>query len=481
MLKAFFRDSAIYTLPSLISRGLSFFLFPLYTQVLSPSDYGAFDILVVFGNLITLTVALEISQGVARYYTEEKDPHKKILYASTSFWFSLMSYFLFMIVSLVFSTTLTGWLLEETSWTGIFQLYSVHIFLYGLFCLIQNQFRWEFRSKTYSLISIIVTFTTAGVSVYLAYFLEWGIYGILYGLISGSLVGCLYGLWNLRNTYQFKFESSYLKEMIRFSAPLIPSSIAVFLSLYIDRLMINHYLSLEEVGIYGIGYRLASIVGLLMIGFKGALTPLIYNNYNKKNTPKDLAVIFRYFSAAALVVFLGLSIFSKEILTIITTPAYIPASQVVIYLVPAIFFSNMYVFAPGITITKKTHFLIYINMGGALVNFLLNLVLIPLYGIPGAAIATFIGYGFVFGVHMVISQKLYFVPHHWKQLVLAIFAFGLIARLGVEIDTDFRFDFLWKFGLLILSIPLVVFLKLILKEEVAQAYLFVKHRVFPKS
>ncbi|MDO9551435.1 lipopolysaccharide biosynthesis protein [Rhodonellum sp.] len=480
MLKAFFKDSAIYTLPSLVSRGLSFFLFPLYTQVLSPTDYGAFDILVVFGNLITLTVALEISQGVARYYTEEQDPDKKIVYASTSFWFSLVCYFLFMVFSLIFSTTLTGWLLDDKSWSGIFQLYTLHIFLYGLFCLIQNQFRWEFRSKTYALISIIVTLTTAGVSVYLAYFLKWGIHGILYGLISGSFVGCVYGLWNLRSTYQLKFDSSYLKKMITFSAPLIPSSIAVFMSLYIDRLMINHYLSLEEVGIYGIGYRLASIVGLLMIGFKGALTPLIYNNYNKKNTPKDLAVIFRYFSAAALMIFLGLSIFSKEILTIITTPAYIPASQVVIYLIPAVFFSNMYVFAPGITITKKTHFLIYINMGGALVNFLLNLVLIPRYGISGAAIATFIGYGFVFGVHMIISQKLYFVPHKWKQLVLAIGVFGLIAGFGLTMDSDYRFNFLIKLGILIMTIPLVVLLKLILKKEVVQVYVFVKHRFFPK-
>ena len=89
MIRPLFRDSVIYTVPTVISQGLAFFLIPLYTRVLSPADYGTLDMLMVSGNFVRLTVALEVSQGVARYYLDEKDHNRQVLYASTAFWFTL--------------------------------------------------------------------------------------------------------------------------------------------------------------------------------------------------------------------------------------------------------------------------------------------------------------------------------------------------------------------------------------------------------
>src|SRR5262249_49435637 len=146
-----------------------------------------------------------------------------------------------------------------------FQIGMVYIWLNGIFYLVQNQFRWELRSTAYAVVALLMTLVTAVVAVTLAYGLSFGLVGILYGSATGAFVGCLAGLWRLRTSIRFRFASHSLREMLRFSVPLVPSGIAVFVSLYVDRLMINHFLSLDDVGLYGIGFRVASTVGLLMV------------------------------------------------------------------------------------------------------------------------------------------------------------------------------------------------------------------------
>jgi O-antigen/teichoic acid export membrane protein len=461
MLKAFLRDSVIYAIPSFVSRGLSVFLVPLYTRVLKPSDYGALDMLLVFGNLVSLTVVLEVSQGVARYYSDEKDSDRKILYASSAFWFTLSCYTMFLIFSLVFTPTLSRLVMGVDGLERIFRLGVLYLWLNGLFLLAHNQFRWELRSKNYSVVSLVVAFITASVAVTLAYGLKWGLPGILFGMIAGSLLGCIYGFWCLRNTFRFRFKWARLKEMLVFSAPLVPSGIAVFVSLYIDRLMINHYMSLDAVGLYGIGFRLASVVGLVMAGFQGALTPLVYAHYREEQTPRQLATIFRVFLAFALLVFLALSIFAREVLWVMTTPAYYSASQIVIYLVPAALLSNMYIFAPGIAIAKKTHLFLWINLGGAVLNTFLNWLLIPIFGITGAAFGKLLGYGCIFAAYMFFSQRFYYVPHKWKPLgllvaMVAVLAFGgSRVGFGIAIDVTIKIAFLCIAGLLFMASGLV--------------------------
>ena len=422
MIRAFFRDSLIYTIPAILSRGLSIILVPLYTRVLSLVDYGALDMLMVFGSLANLTVALEVSQGVARFYAAEEEREKKVQYASTAFWFTLFCYTLFLVATISLAPLLSQFIIGRADLDPVFRLGMAYIWANGIFYLVQNQFRWELRSKQYAVCSVLVTLTTASLAVTMAYFLEWGLSGLLWGMLGGALAGCFYGISSLRASFQPVFKKERLKEMLLFSAPLVPSGIAVFISHYIDRLMINHFLSLGDLGLYGIGFRLSSIVGLVMVGFQGALTPLIYTNYKSPDTPGQVAVIFRAFLFFALMLFFGLAGFADEILRLLTTPEYYSAAGVVVFLVPAILISNMYIFAPGIGIAKKTHLTLWINIGGALANTCFNYFLIPLFGIRGAAAATLLGYVFVFTAYMRFSQKFYPVAHNWPALAKATFA-----------------------------------------------------------
>lgn len=467
MIRRFFRDSAIYTLPSILSYGISFFLIPLYTRVLTPTDYGALDMITVFGSLVALTVALEVSQGVARFYMDEETTDGKKVLASTALWFTVLTFTAFLIVALAFAPELSLIVIGAPGFDDVFRLGTVFIWVNGLFYLLKNQLRWELRSKAYSAVSIVHSLTTAGASVLLAYVFQFGIYGFLAGMILGTAAGTLLGFYHLKTTFQLRLDLAKLRTMLAFSIPLVPSSIAVFVSMYIDRLMINYYLSLEEVGLYGIGYRLASVSTLVLVGFQMALTPLVYKHYQEPETPRQLATIFRTFLAIVIVIFLILSLFADVALMILTTPAYYAAGQVVVFLVPAILLSQMYIFAPGIGIAKKTHLFVWINAGGAILNIFFNWMLIPQVGYVGAAIATLLGYVCVFGAHMYCSQKLYYVPHNWGAIAGVVLVAMIFVAVGLQLHFGLYIDLLIRSGLILLMTGAFLFFGIVNKEEIA--------------
>ncbi len=477
MIRAFFKDGLIYALPALLSRGLSVFLVPLYTRVLSPADYGSFDLLMAVSNFLLIVVAFEVSQGLARFYAAEKNRFLQIKYASSALWFTFGCHFIFSVVMFFFSGPLSVFVMGRENTQAEFQVGIAYIFLSAIFSLIQNQFRWELRSKHYAAASLLFSFSSAAAVVVFAYFLKMGLMGLLLGMLLGVLLAVIYGLWNLRGSFGFYFDYVCLKQMLIFSIPLVPSSLAVVSSVYIDRLMLNYLMSVDDVGIFGIGARLASIAGLLVVGFQGALTPLVYTYYQEPETPRQLASIFRYFSAASLLLCAFVSIFAKDILFLVTTPDYYSAASVVVFLTPAILLAQMYIFAPGIGIAKKNHIMVWVNVGGLLLGASLNWLFIPIFGIDGAALSTCISHFFVFSALMVFSQRYYFVPHAWSRILMSCLVCGALVAFALHLELVVWVRWLVNLILLLFMFVSFLFFGVIRMDEINQVKTIVVNRL----
>lgn len=474
MIKEFFRDSFIYTIPGIVVNGIQFFLVPLFTQILSSEEYGAYDMLLIFSNIVMLTIAFEVSQGLARHYAEETNEKNKILYASSSLWFTILVNVVFVIIFLLFSESLSDLIIGAKGYEEFFSWGVVWIAINGIYYLIQNQFRWSFKAKDYAIVSILYAVLVGGLSLYLCLYLDYGLLGIIWAMLAASVICSLIGWYKLREIYQLKWSTEKLKEMLKYSLPLVPSSISVFISVYIDRIMINHYLDLSEVGLYGIGYRIASISGLVLIGFQSSLTPLIYKYYKDEATKGKLANLFRMFVGLTLFIFMFLSIFSKEIIVLFTNEGYYAASSIIIYLVPAVLLSRMYIFTPGIGIAKKTKVILYINIVGALINTLLNYLLIPNFGIIGASIATSLGYIIVFMMYIYYSQKYYRINHNWTKIILTTFLVFVITFFAMDIEFTRAINYLIKISLLLIFPLYLLVFGLVNKEEITEIILKAK-------
>lgn len=200
--------------------------------------------------------------------------------------------------------------------------------------------------------------------------------------------------------------------------------------MYIDRIAIKDLLGLEELGIFGVAYRFASVAGLVMIGFQSSLMPLVYKHYKEENTPKDISKILNIFTVFALFTVAGSILFAKEMVVLFTTEAFYSSANLIAILVMTVFFSNMYIFAPGIGIAKKTKLTAMVTISSAILNTILNYTLIPVFGLIGATYATLISVvtGFLF--YMVIAYKYYPIPYKIKELIFS-FVFVLICSYGI--------------------------------------------------
>jgi O-antigen/teichoic acid export membrane protein len=435
MLRQFLRDSLVYGLAGILSRGVSLFLVPLYTRVLTPADYGVVDLLGVFATLVNLTIALEISQAVVRFYADSTSPDDRRGYASTSLWFTAAIYTTFVVLAMVMAPGIGQILLGGPERVQIIRVAIASIWVNGLFYLVQNQLRWELRPLHFAAVSLTYTGVSITASVVLVLILRVGVLGVVVGQLCGYVVGLAVGSVFTRRVFAFRFDANKLREMLRFSVPLVPSSIGVFVALYIDRITISKLMTLADVGLFGIGYRVASLMTLLMIGVQGALTPLIFSRYREPETPGEIARIFRFFTAIALLGCLALASLSPEVLRLVTVPAFYGAAQVVPLLAPASLISTMYIFAPGLGIAKRTGVMAIITLSGAALNTALNLLLVPRLGIVGAALGTLVSASLTFAAYMVTSQRTYRVPHDWGRLGLAVLVTIVLAAatLGLPV------------------------------------------------
>jgi len=456
MLRDFIKDSAIYTLSIVLSRGINIILVPIYTRVFSPADYGIIDIMAVVSNLVNLTIALEISQAVARFYAEMKAVEEKKDYVSTALWFTVIVNVIFVVVSQYYCNTVGPWVLGDSYNETLFRVAIFSMAANGIFYLFQNQLRWQLQSFHYAITSVITVLVSVSVTITLIFGVGLGLISVFYGQLVGYTVGAVFSYCFARESYGLIFNRVSLKKMLAFSIPLVPSSIGVFLAVYIDRIAIKELMTIADVGLYGIAYRISSLVGLIIAGVQSSLTPLIYNQYEEAGTPAEIARIFRYFLWGAFLFFLGLSLFARELLLIFTTPQFYGAYIIVPILVPAVLLAGMYVFAPGLAIAKRTKSIAVISISAAFLNTVLNFTLIPYLGIRGAAIATLVGAAMQFSLYVWLGNKYYPIPYDWKRYARALSVIIFLVIGGGFIAVSLWIGFLvklliWVTGLILVT------------------------------
>lgn len=425
MLKKFFKDSVYYGTANFLSRALGLLLVPIYSRIFSPADFGVIDILLMLGTLINLVAPLEISQAVARFYAEAGSDEDRMGLMVVGWWYTVLSLSIIVLITFLFKSSLASVALDIQH-AHVILWASFFYFAYGLYYYLSNQLRWRLMSKQYTISIIITNVVVFLTTFYLLTVRELYFEGYFGGLIAGHLAGVIYILWMQRDIRWQKINWAKLRPMIMFSIPLVLSSLGVFLSLYVDRIFIQRMLSLHEVGLYGIGYRFASVAGLIIVGFQSALTPLIYQHYREPETPRKLSRIFRFFCLIVLFVISGLILFSKEILIVFSTPSYYEGHSLIPIIAASIALSSMYIFAAGLMIAKKTKIIMGISLLTAILNVLGNLILIPVWGVLGAGVATCFSALFGFFCQMKMAHRFYDVPYDGlRVVVVSVVAIGI--------------------------------------------------------
>jgi O-antigen/teichoic acid export membrane protein len=432
MIERLLRDGVVYALAAIVSRGVTFLLVPIYTRLLDPARYGALELILTAGLLVNMIVALEVGQGLAREWAEQRDEARRRSLASTALSFTLLAHAAFLAVALAASTPIATVLLGAPGFEPELRAGIVFIAVNAVFLQLQNQFRWDLRARSYAAVSVLYGVLTVVLGAGLGRL--HGLQGVLYGQALAAGLCCAISLVLLRGQLRPAIDTRQLARMLRFSLPLVPSGVAVFASFYVNRLILAALASLAEVGVLGVGQRVAGLTTLLIVGLQGALTPLVYRHHQEPGVPAQLAQIFEGFVAVAMLCCLLLSVFGRELIGWLAPPEFAAAAALLPWLAPAALLSQMYVFAPGIAIARKTTWQLALTGVSAVLAILLNLLLIPQWGAWGAAVASCAAAAVFLVLWVAASQRSYALPLRVAVLGAAVAGYVPLVWLGLWVD-----------------------------------------------
>jgi len=435
-------DTIIYGVSTILGRFLTFLLVPFYTNVLSPSEFGIVSY--VFSLLAFLNVVFGYGMESAYFrYSSSLEIGEKKQNFSTPFTSLFLSSILFAILIIVFSEPLSKLAAIPNEHKNIVQ-YSAWILCFDALALIPfASLRMERKSKTFATIKFFNIAITVLLNIVLLLKFHFGIEGIFMSNLVASILTFVFLLLTIIKNFSPRFSSQLYKALLKFGLPYVPAGIATMMVQVIDRPILRSLTNDATVGIYQANYRLGILMMMLVSIFDYAWRPFFLSHAKEENAKELFARILTYFFLVMMVVFLVVSLFVDEIITfkffghsLIHQNYWSGLSIVPIVLAAYMCLGISTNMSAGIYIEKKTKWLPPITFLGAGINVLVNFLLIPAYGITGAAWATFCSYFLMALALYFIVQKIYPVEYEWKRILKIAIAGALADRKSTRLNSS---------------------------------------------
>ncbi|MBI5789095.1 MAG: flippase [Candidatus Schekmanbacteria bacterium] len=436
-IKKLFSDSIFYVLGNTAGKIVGFLLIPLYTRYLTPADYGILSLCSLFGSFLFIFLNLGMSSAIFKNYFKAETPEGKNLVLSTSGFIMLLISLPVMGIIIVNSAGISRLLLGSPVYANAVIIVSLTGVFSQLAKIPFSCLRAQGESKKYAVLTLSDTGFTLLLTIFLVVAFKKGFWGILISQCLAGLLVCLILIpWILRDV-PFRFSLTEAKSLLRFGVPLIFSGIGGIILTLSDRYMLKMYSTLDQVGIYSLGYRFGEILWFLAWAFQLAWPQFVFSNEKSPNANELYSKTSTYFFAIMSFVCLSLSILAREIIILATTPKFLEAYRVIpIIALSQLFYGLFNVVAVGVYLKSKTSYFSTAVGIAALLNVGLNFLWIPSFGMMGAAYATLLAYIFQFIMIVVLSMKLYPVRYEFGRIIKLIAISLALYLAGVLINIE---------------------------------------------
>ena len=401
--KYLFKNIGLLALSNFATRLISFFLVPLYTNILTTAEYGTYDLFYTTVSVLIPILTLNIHDAVLRF-SLEKDVDKNAV-ATIAFRFLLLG-------SLTVILGLAANAIFHISETV--QLYAVFFFLiffsHAMSGIVTSLIRGIDRIKELSISSVIASIVTIGCNILFLVVFRWGLNGYFLANIIGPLVQCFYLLISahiLRYIKPREKFSQEKKDMLAYSKPLIANSIAWWVNNASDRYVIIFFCGIASNGIYSIASKIPSILNIVQTIFNQAWTLSAVKDYDPEDKSGFFANTYRAYNCL-MVIACSLIIAADKILArLLYAKDFYSAWQYVPWLTVAIIFGALSGYIGGFfSAVKDSKIFAQSTVIGAGLNLIMNILFTPLIGPLGAAIATAISYFIVWLIRYIRSRRL---------------------------------------------------------------------------
>lgn len=428
-------DSLIYGISGIVTKMIGIFLVPIYTRLFLPKDYGIINLINTSFLLLSILIICALDNSVARWFfdsTEESD-HKKSFGAYI--WFQFFLAVIIALLIIIFSPALNHLFFKEDGKPLYFILPAITLITSILPSVLINWFRLHRRPVATVVFTIAQTITAVSLTVLFVVFLHWQITGVFAALAISSATFSIVAIIILRGWLNLKyFSKKRLKAMLRFALPMIPAALSYWLLNNTDSYFIAYFTkSTTEVGLFGIGAMLASVIGMFTGAFQQAWGPFAFSLINNPDAKKVYASVFLVFGYGMALLAALLMLFAPEALMIFTTPEYYGSAWVAGILgYNLVLISFSYIAIIGISIKKTTAPYGIAMLYATIVTIALDIILIPKFGKEGSALATVIAQIIVPAYLFYKGQKVYPIPYKFAEVAIIIITF-LIVVVGIRL------------------------------------------------
>ena len=440
------RHSVIYGIGGLVSRFLAVIMLPLYTSYVSVGDYGRIELLMSVMAVAVVVIRGGANFGFIRFYFVDKAPEYRRRLIRTCFWAQMGYSTLVLALCVVFASEIAQWL--NVNWrpgaglqgsgTSLVVATAVLLWVNVNYAQMTNLFRAEQRSVAFSIATLLNIGITVPLTVILVVVYKHGPLGIIVGNLSGTLVVFIALLGYRREQLGLQFDRKLLHTLNRFGIPLMAAALATWVMNFGDRFMLAKLLhgnyALHQLGQYSLAVKISSAMVLLFTAFQVAWPAFAYSIDDEGEAKRAYSFVLTYLMFIAAWTAVGLSLFAPWLVRLLARrPGYWPAADAI----PALAFGSIF-FAGFIVVTiatgraRQTQFNWVATTAGALLNFALNLWLIPAYGMLGAAYATLAGYILIMVLRTWNAQRVYPVQYQWRRVAVLVAAAGALTAIGKE-------------------------------------------------
>ncbi len=428
------KHSVIYGIAGVLKKGVGFFMIPIYTYYLLPSDYGLLELLDLTLNITGMLVGVRLGAAVIRFYHkyETVDDRNEVFVTA------LATVSLVTIAALALlipnASSIASHVTGDAANGKAFIIMFICLALQNVYLIGENWFLAEKKSVLYSTLSTITLVVTLSLNILFLVVYHLGVYGILYSMLIAKFLNfIIVGVLTLRNI-KLRFSLRKLKEMLVYAMPLIPVSLGLFSMHFSDRFFIQRYVDMNEVGIYSLGYKFGMIISVLV----AAPIFRIWNTQRfeiakQSNAASVYARVFTWFVVALLVPALGISLFIDEAIYFMADNLYQGAAVIVpLIVISYVAYGISNFFTLGNMITGNTKVIALVQVSVAAINILLNIFLIPRFGIMGAAVSTLVSFACLALMNFLSSQREFAVRYEYGRLTtifLLAFAIFVVSKI----------------------------------------------------
>lgn len=455
-LKELTKDTAIYGISTMIGRFLNFILVPLYTNIFSPADYGIIQLIYAYMAILNIVFIYGLDSAYLKFASFKDVGDDKDNF-STPYVSILMTSLLFVFLIIMNISAIGNSLGIPSEYQYLIYFGAAILFLDANVVIPFLKLRLERNSKIFSLYRIINILVNILLNVYLIIILKWGIKAILLSNLIASAVSLLLLLPTIIKNFRFKFHSVLFKRMLKFGLPFLPAGFAVMLVQVIDVPILEKLTDLQTVGIYKANYKLGIFMMLYVNMFQFAWQPFFLQNAKEPNAKEMFSKVLTYFTLAGSVMLVVVSLFISDIAQIriagfsIIGSEYWSGLHIVPIVLLAYLINGMYsVFSAGIYIEEKSIYVPFITGAGAVVNIIVNFLLIPVLSLTGAALATFASYLVMALGYYFVTQKFYQIKYELKRIGHILFAVLITGTLFYYLHSSGNLLFVYKILILII-------------------------------